>query len=186
MHRMGLPMPRLRDKDTSPHGVKLLTPLAGRVRLRGLTPADAPAIKAHFLRLTPEARRLRFHGNLRDEAICAYVDRIDWPHSYAFGAFVGKDLRAMAELAPCPDGGTGEVALSVEEDLRGQGLGRVLVVLTMLAARRVGMSSLHLFYMADNHAMRSLASNMGARPIRDGSTIDGVISVPAPATGHAA
>lgn len=160
-----------------PQGLPLLTRLAGRFRLRGLDQADAPAVKAHFLRLSPDARASRFHGSLSDEAICAYVDRIDWSQTYAFGAFVRGDLRAMSELAAYPTSGAGEVALSVEPQLQGKGLGRTLILLTMLAARRVGMSSLHLFYQAENQSMRSLARNLGAKATRDGGSFDGVISV---------
>lgn len=164
-------------RKSAPHGLPLLTRLAGRFRLRGLEQSDADAVKAHFLRLSPEARGSRFHGCLSDEAICAYVDRIDWSQTYAFGVFVRGELRAMSELAAYPTDGAGEIALSVEPQLQGKGLGRTLILLAMLAARRVGMSSLHLIYQAENQSMRSLARNLGAKATRDGGSFDGVISV---------
>ena len=144
------------------HGPALLTGHPARFKLRGLNRRDAPLLAAHLLRLSPQDRRTRFHAALRDDAITAYVNRINWRRAYVFGAIVGTKLRGVAELIVQSET-QGEIAVSVEPRFRHDGVGRLLVVAAMLAARRMGLQQLILVYQPDNKAMVTLARDLGAR-----------------------
>lgn len=166
--------------DTDPsalHGPALLTGHPGRFQIRGLDRRDAPLLAAHLLRLSPEDRRTRFHGALHDDAINAYVARIDWRRAYVFGAIVGTELRGVAELIVESDS-RGEIAVSVEPHFRHDGLGRLLVIAAMLAARRLGLRQLLLTYQHGNTPMVTLARDLGARTERRYQTVEAVITLP--------
>jgi hypothetical protein len=57
--------------------------------------ADRESVRAHFIALGPDDRRLRFAGPVADEAIAAYVDRIDFAADAVF-AVHDDDLRPVA------------------------------------------------------------------------------------------
>ena len=163
-------------------GMALLTRHPGQLRLRGLNRSDAARLTAHLQRLPPEDRRARFHGGMNDFAISAYVKRIDWSEAFIFGAFVAGDLRAVAELVPLRGGRKGEVAVSVEQGYQHAGLGRLLVVAAMLAARRIGLDSVVLAYQTRNTAMAALARELGAKVAPRGQVAEATIILPAAPT----
>ncbi len=132
------------------------------IRLRGLEERDQPAHAAHLLRLSPGARRTRFHSALSDDAVTAYSQGIDWRHVLIFGAFVDGMLRGVGELSPFPDRDEGEASFSIETDFQHMGIGKRLVLLTLLAARGSGLSQVHMDFIGDNLAMRRLARDVGA------------------------
>ena len=104
-----------------------------RIRLRGLEGRDRHDHAAHLLRLSPEDRRARFHAALTDDAIRAYSDGVDWDHALIFGAFVGGVLRGLGELIPWPARDQGEASFSIEQPFQQIGLGKRLVLATVLA-----------------------------------------------------
>lgn len=159
-------------------GMGLLARRPDQFRLRGLNRRDAPLLAAHLLRLTPEDRRSRFHAGMSDAAISAYARRIDWRRVFVFGVFIGGELRGVAELAPMP-GKAGEVAVSVEQRFRHEGLGRLLVVAAMLAARRLGMRQVFLDYLPRNTAMAALMRELGAETQFRGLGVEATIGLPA-------
>lgn len=162
--------------DEPPHGMGLLTGHPEQVRLRGLNRPDAPRLAAHLLRLPPEDRRARFHAGMSDAAVAAYVDRIDWHEAYVFGVFISGELRGVAELVPM-GGDEGEIALSVEEAYRHDGLGRLLIVAAMLAARRLGMARVMLDYLPRNIPMAALMRELGAKTQFRGLAVEAVIDL---------
>ncbi|TRW97774.1 GNAT family N-acetyltransferase [Paracoccus sp. M683] len=177
--------PQAHDDARPLRGLGLLTRHPGQLRLRGLGRRDAAQLAAHLLRLPPEDRRARFHGGMNDFAVNGYVNRIDWPHVYIFGAFVAGDLRAVAELVPLSGETAGEVAVSVEPQYQHAGLGKLLVLATMLAARRIGLARIVLAYLSRNTAMQALARDMGARTMTRGPVIEATITLPGPTTAKA-
>ncbi|AUH63407.1 GNAT family N-acetyltransferase [Paracoccus zhejiangensis] len=169
---------RAEHRDGPQSGMGLLARHPARFRLRGLNRPDAPLLAAHLLRLSPEDRRARFHGGMSESAINGYVNRIDWHGAYVFGTFIGGELRGVAELVPMGDGDA-EIAVSVEPRFRHDGLGRLLVVAAMLAARRLGMARVVLDYLPRNTAMAALMKELGARTQFKGQVIEAVITLPA-------
>lgn len=168
-----------RYHETTPRGVELLTALAGEIEIRGLNRQDAPLLAAHLKRLPPEARQSRFHAGINDQAIEDYVGRIDWHTTYVFGAMIDDMPCAVAELVPDTGRGEAEIAVSVEPGYQHLGLGRLLILAAMLAARHLGLKQLVLTYQNSNRGMRALLQEMGGTPIADGHQITAVLPVPA-------
>lgn len=135
----------------------------GRLLLRRLSPNDADAFRRHFLRLSPADRVARFGGHLGDEAVTAYADGIDWGTDSLLGAFVGDELRGVAELRrPHGLADTGEVALSIEWPFQGAGLGTSLFARLHLAARNGWTRELFFLSQRDNHRIQRIGRRFGA------------------------
>ncbi|MCS5601694.1 MAG: GNAT family N-acetyltransferase [Paracoccus sp.] len=149
-----------------------------RIRLRGLEGRDRHDHAAHLLRLSPEDRRARFHAALTDDAIRAYSDGVDWDHALIFGAFVGGVLRGLGELIPWPVRDQGEASFSIEQPFQQIGLGKRLVLATVLAARRAGLGRIHMDFIGDNRAMRALARDVGAVSGRSDGIIHAIKDIP--------
>ena len=148
----------------------MLTPLASQLDVRGLNREDAPLLEAHLLRLQASDRHARFHGGMKDVAVSNYVGRMDWPRTYIFGALVDGTLRGVAELVTSQAGTDAEVAVSIESEFQHAGLGRMLVLAAMLAARRLAISVIRLTFQPENRGMRLLARDLGARVTRTDPT----------------
>ncbi|AUH34890.1 GNAT family N-acetyltransferase [Paracoccus tegillarcae] len=178
-------MPRqhdIPDPADAPRGLDLLTPLADQVDIRGLNRRDAPLLTKHLQRLPPEARHARFHAGVNDDAIETYVSRIGWQDTYVFGAVIDGQLRAVAELVPEPGSEVAEIAVSVEPQQQHSGLGRLLVLAAMLAARHLGLTQLRLTYQSGNAAMRGLVQDLGGETVTNGQQAEATLPVP-PAVG---
>lgn len=169
--------PQPHDQHHPLRGIGLLTPLADDIDIRGLDRADAPMLAAHLLRLPPEDRHSRFNAATKDEAIAAYVGQLDWRRAFVFGAVIDGELRAVVELVPLAGGTDAEVALSVEPQMQHRGLGRVLLLTAMIAARHLGLQTIHLIYQPGNPGMRALAQELGATANREGAHVDAVIRI---------
>ena len=151
-----------------------------RIRLRGLERRDRQAHAAHLLRLSPDHRYARFHTFFTDSAVRAYSDGIDWDHALIFGAFVSGVLRGLGELFPWPDGTEGEASFSIEEPFQHIGLGKRLVLATVLAARRAGLRRMHMDFIGNNRAMRALAHDVGAVSGYSEGVVHAIKDIPPP------
>lgn len=151
---------------------------AATVVCRRLWPGDGVAVRAHFLRLDPDARASRFMAALGDAAVAAHAERAMRAPGLMFGIFVDGVLRGLAELRPLgPEGRTGrfgvraEGALAVERGFRRSGHGGLLLERLAEAARNRGVRELHLRCLPVNGAMRRLAARLGAEVrLRDGES----------------
>ncbi|GJE73749.1 hypothetical protein BGCPKDLD_0316 [Methylorubrum suomiense] len=154
------------------------TPPAAGTICRRLWPSDAAAVRAHFLRLDPEARASRFMAALGDGAVAAHADRAMRAPGLMFGLFVDGVLRGLAELRPLGvEGRSGrfgvraEGALAVEPGFRRAGHGGLLLERLAEAARNRAVRELHLRCLPANAAMRRLAGRLGAElRLRDGES----------------
>ena len=151
-----------------------------QISLRGLMPSDADQHAAHLQRLIPEDRLLRFQTAMNDEGIARYSSHFDWDHTLAFGVFADDTLRGIGELFPEPDGVSAEVSVSVERGFQHMGIGRLLVVALIIAAKRIGIRKITMFYMVENEAMRHLTEALGGRSYRRDGVMVAEIAVPAP------
>ena len=152
------------------------------VLLRGLTARDSDLHREHLLRLSPEDRRLRFHGHAREALVEDYARRLDWRRLYMFGAFVEGELRGVGELIPLGTPGEAELAVSVEGPFQHLGLGKVLVLAVILAGRRIGLRHIHVDYLQENDAMRALARDASAETVLTAGVSQGIITLRPPAT----
>ncbi|MBC8737196.1 GNAT family N-acetyltransferase [Paraburkholderia sp. UCT31] len=126
--------------------------------LRLLTQADLDRLEALLLGLSPENRRRRFCGNVRDHNITAYVQRIDFSRAQVVGAFTpAGELAGVCELAFAAVGDTsGEMAFAVAEAHQGHGLGSRLVARALDLARAAGVQALEVHYQSGNTPARRL------------------------------
>lgn len=154
------------------------------IKLRGLSPRDWQQHAAHLQRLTPEDRRSRFHSGMSDSAIEHYVRHIDWQRALIFGVFVRGKLRAVGELIPSRRGDEGEISVSVERAYQHAGIGRLLVLAMVLAARNIGLKAVRMIFFRDNDGMRALARNVGARSELSAGVMESVMTIP-PRVDHA-
>jgi GNAT superfamily N-acetyltransferase len=143
------PLPRWRNTDP---------PL-----LRRLFQRDGTAIEAHLLGLDVDDRRLRFFREATDAQIRAYVQGIDWNHTLLLGAIcagrVGGIAEALFDRSVPPR--HVEVAVSVDADLRGQGLGRFLVAHAVDGAGLLGVSPTSLSFLRENRPIQRIVRSLG-------------------------
>ncbi|MEO1328151.1 MAG: GNAT family N-acetyltransferase [Pseudomonadota bacterium] len=150
---------------------------------RSLWSWEADLYYEHLKRLGREDRRLRFHRAMSDDGLRLHVDRA-FEHDkkpnglvHVIGWFLDAELRGAAEVAvyETPDGPEAEAAFAVEEDYRGQGVGRELMRRSALYARNRGAGVLHIATERDNRAMLKLAMGSGAVFEISAADADGVL-----------
>lgn len=156
--------------------------------IRYMTPAEAPRLEAHLLRLHPGDRRMRFGGGtLSDTAVIAYCRSIDWPASIQIGYFADGDLRGVAQLA-VPEGAWpmlpglpmagqrigAEFAISVEREYQRRGVGQALLERAVIAARNRHVGSLTMYCLPSNEKMRRLALRCGVKLAFDQGEVSGL------------
>jgi RimJ/RimL family protein N-acetyltransferase len=121
-----------------------------------------PALEAHFLALESEDRRLRFGAPIADEALAAYVARIDFDRDGAF-AVQDDELRLLAVVHVANSGQAAEMGLSVLPGWRGQGLGQALFQRAVTHLRNRGTLEAQVHCLTENAAMMHLARKSGMR-----------------------
>lgn len=131
--------------------------------IRKLTPIDQEAYAAHLLRLSEEDRRLRFMGRIDEAGVRAHVRGLNWSKCIVVGWFEQGALRAAAELqldrALCPH--HGEIAVTVDPDWQGHGVGKEIVRRAVQAARNRGAEALHMSCLPHNRKMQAIARRLG-------------------------
>lgn len=143
--------------------------VATRARPKGavrvLKAGELPLLRDHLLRLDPASRRDRFNGVVDDDFLKDYAARCIDDGVIVIGYFEGGEVRGAAELhAPKRSvDATPEIAFSVEQPLRRQGVGSVLFKALLAEAKRNGYLKLRVTTGAQNDAMRALARKFGTR-----------------------
>ena len=132
------------------------------VAVQRLNPNHREDITRHLLQLPGNDRRLRFGHQIRDEAVCEYVDGIDFTRDRVFG-IQGDDLGliGVAHLALDPVEKLAELGLSVDPTLRVKGYGFALLQRSVLHAANQGCRVLFMVCLAENGIMMHLARKAG-------------------------
>ena len=138
------------------------------VTLRPIRPEDAEAHAAFFARLTPEDVRRRFFAPiaaLSAEQI-ARMTQIDYDREMAFIATApGPDGAAetLGVVRIVRDGGdsAGEFAVVVRSDLKGLGLGQLLMRKAIAWARAQGLGAITGEVLAENRPMIRFVETLG-------------------------
>ena len=142
-----------------------------------LTSEDRKALLSHFLALDAEDRRLRFGTPTADVVLREYVERLDFVRD---GLFVVRDgegaIVAAAHIAM--GGGLAELGLSVSAGHRGRGNGGALFARTVDFLRNRGIHEVFVHCLAENQAMRHLASRDGMRLTSQGTESEGYLTLP--------
>ncbi|MGE0765393.1 MAG: GNAT family N-acetyltransferase [Hyphomicrobiaceae bacterium] len=127
--------------------------------IRKLWPHETDRLRDHLLRLDKASRQQRFAHAVADSYIEGYAQRMNDMGGIAIGAFVGGEVRAVAELRKLGDtwGREAEAAFSVERQYQDKGLGSELMGRIIRAARNRGVNLLYLSCLAENARMRTIA-----------------------------
>lgn len=133
-----------------------------RVAVQRLNPRHRDDITRHLLKLPLEDRRLRFGRAIRDDAVRAYVDGIDFERDRVFGLQdPALDLVGVAHLALDPLHKTAELGVSVDPSSRTNGYGFALLQRSVLHAANIGYRALFMYCLAENRIMMHLARKAG-------------------------
>lgn len=133
--------------------------------IKTLSPREMPLLRDHLLRLDPDSRRNRFNGVVDDSFIECYSARCASDGTIVVAYLTDGEVHGAAELHQ-PDERTDnlpEMAFSVENVLRRQGLGSLLFQKVLEAAARAGFTKLRITTGAQNEAMKALARKFGAK-----------------------
>ena len=151
--------------------------ISARFNIRKLWPLDTAAFRRHLLRLDPETRHSRFGTMVSDRFLDGYADTAGRIGTIIFGAFVGPEMYASAELRALHVAGdaTAEAAFEVEQAYQHHGLGSVLMDRLVTVARNRGIGQVHMICTRDNSRMQRLAEKFGARLHNDNGDILGKI-----------
>lgn len=146
-------------------------------RIRKLWPADYGAFRRHLLRLDAETRLARFGTAVNDSFLEAYADTAKRIGTVIYGAFIGTEMHASAELRAIHPMGDAmaEAAFAVEKDHQRHGLGSALMDRIITSAQNRGIGQLHMICMRENSRMQRLARKFGARLKIDGGEATGEI-----------
>jgi acetyltransferase len=149
------------------------------VVLRPIRPEDEPQHRAFIEQVQPEDLRLRFFYSRRElpRSELARLTQIDYSREMAFLAVRrgpdGKEetlgvVRAMAD----PDNVEAEFAIVVRSDLKGRGLGHILLAKMIAYLKAKGTRRMVGVVMRENVAMRDLALALGMEIDSEGSDVD--------------
>ena len=130
--------------------------------IRRLHRRDSAAIETHLLGLDINDRRLRFFREITDEQISGYVRTIDWAASLILGAICADCVVGIAEVLYDRSGTHhAEVAVSIDRELRGHGLGRHLVDEAVQRAAMFGTRQASFSFLRENRPMQRIIRALG-------------------------
>lgn len=145
----------------------------GAVAIQRLNARHRDDITRHLLQLPAADRRLRFGQQIRDEAVRAYVDGIDFARDRVFGIQdPGLELVGVAHLALDPLERVAELGLSVRPSARVRGNGFALLQRAVLHAANLGYRVLFMYCLAENRIMMHLAIKAGLTVVIEAGEAD--------------
>ncbi|HEV3011422.1 MAG TPA: GNAT family N-acetyltransferase [Burkholderiales bacterium] len=154
------------------------------IHIRELSRLDHALLEPHFLALGGEDRRLRFGIPLNDDAVRAYVARIDFERDAAFGVYDDAlHLTGAAHVARSD--GHAELGVSVLPGHRGRGIGGALLARAHMRARNWGVRALFMHCLTENAAMMHLARKQEMEIVVESGEADAWLRLsPADASSH--
>ncbi|HEX2892012.1 bifunctional acetate--CoA ligase family protein/GNAT family N-acetyltransferase [Vineibacter terrae] len=152
--------------------------------LRPVRPEDEPLLIDMSTRMTREDVRLRFFAPLPrlSHEMAARLTQLDYDRQMALVA-LGADADGarhawgVVRIAADPDNETAEFAVTVRSDMKGQGLGSLLMERITTYARDRGLKTLMGYVLSENEPMLSLSRRLGFRPTRvpDDPTVQKIV-----------
>jgi acetyltransferase len=136
--------------------------------LRPIRPEDTPQHRRFLAQIAPQDLYTRFFTFVRElpEADLAHFTQIDYEREMAFVAVerTGRgtgDILGVVRACADPDNVAAEFAVLVRSDLKGQGLGTLLMRKLLRYCREHGTRQLWGCVMRENAAMLHLAGSLG-------------------------
>jgi GNAT superfamily N-acetyltransferase len=152
------------------------------VLLRLLRSTDKELLRAGFLQLSPESRHARFFTpktSLSADEL-HYLTEVDHQDHLAIGAASDRDgeqtglgVARFIRFADRPD--TAEAAIAVTDEVQRKGLGRLLLLRLVAAARELGIERFRFEVLPSNAAMIALIAQIS--PARTVKTAGGALSI---------
>jgi acetyltransferase len=139
-----------------------------RLILRPIRPEDTPQHREFLARISPQDLYTRFFTLVRElpERDLAHFTQIDYDRDMAFialaqGVSGEREILGVARACADPDNVVAEFAVLVRSDLKGQGLGRLLMQKLLRYCRERGTQQLKGFVLRENAAMLHLSESLG-------------------------
>ncbi len=144
------------------------------VTVRPVVPEDREELQRGLLALSPRSRYLRFMHveTLPTDELLTYLTSVDQQDHVAIGATVespdlkterGVGIARFVRLDGSPD--TAEAAITVVDDMQRRGVGPVLLVELLRAAKARGIRTIRAEVLADNDTMRMILERAGAKKV---------------------
>jgi len=136
----------------------------GDFTLRPVRPEDAPAFERFFERLAPDDVRMRFFTSLKvlPPSMLARLTQIDYDREMALVLFdTANEVAGVVRLAADPDNMRAEFAVLVRSDLKGHGVGTLLMSRLADYARSRGIAELWGDVLPENATMLALCRELG-------------------------
>jgi GNAT superfamily N-acetyltransferase len=147
-----------------PDGELVALPDGGEVVIRPLTAADGPELERGLEQLSPRSRYRRFLGTPSiGPAEVRYLTDVDHHDHEALGA---ADPRTGAGIAVAryvrePGTDSAEIAVTVDDEWQGRGVGTALLLRLADRARAEGIRRFTGLLLAENAPMRALLAELG-------------------------
>jgi acetyltransferase len=151
----------------------VLTKSGKKLLMRPIRPEDEPALLAFVRAMTPHDRRLRFFAQIDelDHRMAARLTQIDYDREMKFvlvdPAASETTIWGVMGISSDADYRRGEYAGAVRSDLKGLGLGRLLMEEIIAYARKQGIREIWGEVLAENLAMLGLVRKLGFEVQRD-------------------
>ena len=133
--------------------------------IRPVRPEDEPLYPAFLQEVTPEDLRLRFFAPIREfsHAFMARFTQVDYARAMAFVAIheVSGQIFGVSRLHVMSRSDTAEYAVLVRSNLKGRGLGWVLMQTLIDYARNEGIGALQGDVLAENFTMLKMCAELG-------------------------
>jgi len=152
--------------------------------MRPVRPEDEPIFQLLFNRLDREDVRMRFFAPMGQlpHNLAARLTQIDYDRQMAFVA-IGRDEDGredglgVVRLSADPDNKRAEYAVIVRSDVKGSGLGYVLMQTIIDYARKRGIGELYGLVLRENERMLAMCREMGfvLRAVPDDPTLVEVV-----------
>ena len=130
-----------------------------------MRPEDERLYPPFFARVTPEDLRLRFFGPVKEfsHPFIARFTQIDYARAMAFIAIdeASGDMLGVVRLHADANYESGEYAILVRSDLKGHGLGWLLMQLIIDYARTEGLHRIEGQVLSDNATMLAMCRELG-------------------------
>ena len=136
-----------------------------RVLVRPVRPEDEPLYGPFFAAVTPQDLRLRFFAPVKEfgHAFVARFTQIDYARAMAFIAIEDSsgDMLGVVRLHADANYDSGEYAILVRSDLKGRGLGWLLMQMIIEYARAEGLRTIEGQVLNENTAMLAMCRELG-------------------------
>jgi acetyltransferase len=140
-----------------------------RFRIRPIRPEDETLLQEMARRQTPDDLRLRFFICIRElsHGMAARLTQIDYDREMALVALAenpdggADEMCGVVRINADPDNETAEYAVAVRSDLKGKGLGWLLMQRIIAYAKSRGIQEIYGEVLRENTSMLSMCKELG-------------------------